>query len=295
MTIGLETATAAPRPRRLGWLRDMAGRRSGAIGLAIVLIHVVLAIVAPWIAPYDPVAQDVTAMLVAPGAEHWLGTDKLGRDVFTRTILGGREALLITTLASVIAMAWGGMLGVLLGLVGGRLDEWVMRVIDALLSIPWILTLLLFITMLGTGTVVLIFILGFSYGLTVVRIARAAALDIVTRDFVLAAQARGHGRWSIVNRELMPNVRDSLAVEAAMNWSWMLLGFSSLSFLGFGVAPPTPDWGLMISDSRGIMASSPWTVLAPMVALASLIVGINLAADALAKALGVDRTQKAPL
>lgn len=295
MSIALETPNAAARPHRLAWLRDMVGRRSGAIGLAIVLAHVVLALVSPWIAPYDPVAQDVTSMLVAPGAEHWLGTDKLGRDVFTRTLLGGREALLITALASIIAMIWGGLLGMMLGLVGGRIDEWVMRVVDALLSIPWILTLLLFVTILGTGTVVLIFILGFSYGLTVIRIARAAALDIVTKDFVLAAQARGHDRWTIVNRELMPNVRDSLAVEAAMNWSWMLLGFSSLSFLGFGVAPPTPDWGLMISDSRGIMATAPWTVVAPMVALASLIIGINLAADALAKALGIDRSQKAPL
>ncbi|MEX2202096.1 MAG: ABC transporter permease subunit, partial [Dongiaceae bacterium] len=111
---------------------------------------------------------------------------------------------------------------------------------------------------------------------------------------VLAAQARGERKRTIVVKELLPNVRDSLAVEAAMQWSWMILGFSSLSFLGFGAAPPAPDWGLMISDSRGLMAVAPWTVLWPMFALSSLVVGANLSADALAKALGVDRVRKVP-
>ena len=111
----------------------------------------------------------------------------------------------------------------------------------------------------------------------------------------MAAKARGHNNFSIIWREILPNVRDTIMVEGAMRWSWMLLAFSSLSFLGFGVSPPTPDWGLMISDARGLMSFAHWAVLAPIVALSSLIIGINLTADALAKALGIDRAQKAPV
>ena len=109
------------------------------------------------------------------------------------------------------------------------------------------------------------------------------------------AQARGHRRFAIIRRELLPNVLDALMVEGAMRWSWMLLAFSSLSFLGFGVSPPTPDWGLMVADSRSFMAIAPWAGLYPIVAISSLIIGINLTADALAKTLGVDRAQKAPI
>jgi peptide/nickel transport system permease protein len=125
--------------------------------------------------------------------------------------------------------------------------------------------------------------------------ARAATHDVVALDFVTAARARGEARSTIVRRELLPNVLDVLLVEGAMRWSWMLLAFSSLSFLGFGVAPPTPDWGLMISDARSFMSFAPWAALAPVAALSSLIIGINLSADALAKALGIDRAQKAPV
>ena len=225
---------------------------------------------------------------------HLFGTDRLGRDVFSRTLLGGREAMLITTLSTVFAMAWGGVLGVLVALVGGKLDALVMRVVDALVSVPWILLVMLFVTALGTGTAALVPVLGFSYGLSVVYLARSAALDFVTRDFVLAAQARGESQWTIASRELLPNVRDSLAVQGAMQWSWIFLAVSSLSFLGMGVAPPTPDWGQMISDSRGIMRTAPWTVIWPMFFLSSLIIGINLAIDAWAKVLGIDRVQRTP-
>jgi peptide/nickel transport system permease protein len=184
---------------------------------------------------------------------------------------------------------------VFVGLAGGRLDEVLMRIVDAFLSLPWILKMLVLIVTFGTGIEVLIPTLAFFYGIPVIRIARAATHDVVARDFVQAARARGHGRGTIIWRELLPNVRDALLVEGAMRWSWMLLAFSSLSFLGFGVSPPTPDWGLMIADARGFMSFSPLGVLAPMVGLSSLIIGINLTADALAKALGIDRAQKAPV
>ncbi len=281
--------------RLLAVLLAMASRPSGLVGLILVAFHVVLAIVSPAIAPYDFRELSAQIILNAPSAEHWFGTDNLGRDVFTRTMLGGRQALLVTTISTVLAIAWGGLLGVLLGLVGGRLDELLMRLVDAVLSLPWILVLLLVVAMVGSGPAVLIPTLGFFYGIPVIRMARAAAHDVVALDFVTAARARGESRFTIVRRELLPNVLDVLLVEGAMRWSWMLLAFSSLSFLGFGVTPPTPDWGLMISDARSIMSYAPWTALAPVVALSSLIIGINLSADALAKALGIDRAQKAPV
>jgi peptide/nickel transport system permease protein len=201
----------------------------------------------------------------------------------------------VTTISTVLAITWGGLLGILLGLVGGRLDEILMRLVDAFLSLPWILVLLLIVVMVGFGAGVLILTLGFFYGIPVIRMARAATHDVVAIDFVTAARARGESRLTIVRKELLPNVLDVLLVEGAMRWSWMLLAFSSLSFLGFGVTPPTPDWGLMISDSRSFMSFAPWAALAPVVALSSLIIGINLSADALAKAIGIDRAQKAPV
>ncbi len=297
MSEAVASRASAARPL-LGVARvlgDMASRPSGAIGLALVGLHLALAVFGPWLVPYDPTALDATKMLGPPEAAHWLGTDHLGRDVFSRVLLGGREALLITGIATPLAVAWGGLAGVFFGLAGGRLDDVAMRVVDAFLALPWILKMLVLIVTFGTGIEVLIPTLAFFYGIPVIRVARAATHDVVAKDFVSAARARGHSRLAIMRRELLPNVRDALLVEGAMRWSWMLLAFSSLSFLGFGVSPPTPDWGLMIADARGFMSFAPWGVLGPVIALSSLIVGINLSADALARALGVDRAQKAPV
>ena len=294
-------STTAPSlaPKRLAGirtlLRDVMSRPSGAIGLSLVVLHVFIALTSPLYVPYDFKTMNSMLMLMPPSAEHWLGTDHLGRDVLTRVLLGGREALLVTGVATPVAVVWGGFVGILFGLVGGRVDEVLMRLVDAFLSLPWILKMLVLIVTFGSGIEVLVPTLAFFYGIPVIRIARAATHDVVARDFVSAAKARGHGRMTIIWRELLPNVLDTLMVEGAMRWSWMLLAFSSLSFLGFGVAPPTPDWGLMIADARGFMSFAPWGVLGPVIALSSLIIGINLTADALAKALGIDRAQKAPV
>ena len=276
-------------------IKTMASKPSGLIGLSILCFHVLLALTSPLYVPYDYKAIDPSLMLQAPSSEYWFGTDSLGRDVFTRTILGGRTALTVTFFGSLIALIWGGALGIFCGLVGGKIDDVVMRIIDAFLSIPWILAMLLIVSLLGTTTIVLIPALGFFYGKGIVRVARAATHDVIAKDFIVSARARGHSNFSIIWNEILPNVRDAIMVEGAMRWSWMLLGFSSLSFLGFGVSPPTPDWGLMISDARGYMSFAPWGVIGPVVALSSLIIGINLTADALAKALGIDRAQKAPV
>jgi len=268
-------------------LKEVAARPSGAVGLGLVLLHILIALSSPWVVPYDFKAISAMDILTPPDAKHWFGTDQMGRDVLTRTLLGGREALL--------AVFWGGLLGIYLGLVGGRRDDIIMRIVDAFLSLPWILKMLLLIVTFGNGIHVLIPTLAFFYGIPVIRIARAAAHTVVARDYVLAARARGEKRITIIRRELLPNVLDALMVEGAMRWSWMLLAFSSLSFLGFGVSPPTPDWGLMVADSRTFLPLAPWAGLFPIVFLSSLIIGINMLADALAKTLGVDRAQKAPI
>lgn len=265
------------------------------IGLTLMSFHLCLALIGPFLVPYDYGAVDAKLILNGPSAVHWFGTDHLGRDTFSRTLLGGREAIMVTGIATPLAVLWGGFVGIYFGLAGGRIDEVLMRVVDAFLSLPWILKMLVLIVTFGTGIEVLIPTLAFFYGIPVIRIARAATHDVVARDFVQAARARGHRKLTIIRRELLPNVRDALLVEGAMRWSWMLLAFSSLSFLGFGVSPPTPDWGLMIADARGYMSFAPSGVLAPVIALSSLIIGINLTADALAKALGIDRAQKAPV
>ena len=276
-------------------IKTMASKPSGLIGLTILIFHVLLAITSPLYVPYDYKAIDPSLMLNPPSSEFWFGTDSLGRDVFTRTILGGRTALTVTFFGSLIALLWGGSLGIFCGLVGGKIDDVVMRIIDAFLSIPWILAMLLIVSLLGTTTLVLIPALGFFYGKGIVRVARAATHDVIAKDFIVSARARGHSNMSIIWNEILPNVRDAIMVEGAMRWSWMLLGFSSLSFLGFGVSPPTPDWGLMISNARGLMSFAYWAVLAPIFGLSSLIIGINLTADAFAKALGIDRSTKAPV
>ena len=274
-------------------LRAMLTRPSGVIGLTLVTLHLALALISPWIVPYDYTSMDSSQTLAGPSAAHWLGTDHLGRDVLTRVLLGGREALLITGTATPIALLWGGGLGIYLGLKGGWRDEVAMRLVDAFLALPGILPLLVLITVFGTGGEVLMPTLAFFFGIPVIRVARAAAHEVVARDFISAARARGHRPLQIVRREILPNVTDTLLVEGAMRWSWMLLGFSALSFLGFGVSPPKPDWGLMVSDARVYMSLAPWGVLGPVIALSTLIVGINLTADALAKTLGLDHSRKA--
>lgn len=290
-------STSAQRPSTLvQWaqvLRDLVQRPSGAIGLFLVTLHLVIAIISPWIVPYDYKSMDSSIILASPSPEHWLGTDALGRDVLSRLLLGGREALWVCFLAIPLTMIWGGLAGVYLGLRGGWVDEVAMRLVDAFLALPGILPLMVFVFVFGAGNEVLIPTLAFFFGIPVIRVARGATHEVVARDFVLAARARGHSRISIMRRELLPNTLDVMMVEGAMRLSWMLLTFSSLSFLGFGVTPPTPDWGQSISEARVYMSLAPWGVLGPMIALSSLIIGVNLTADALAKTLGIDRTRKA--
>lgn len=269
--------------------------RAGMIGLFLIVFHLLMALTSPLLVPQDPLEMNAEERIEAPSTEHLMGTDRLGRDVFSRSMLGGRVTLVVTIVAIILAVIWGSLAGIALGLLGGRIDEVVMRIVDALLSLPWLLILLLVVSIMGTDMWIQALTFGFTYGILTIRVARAATLDFVTREFLLAARARGEKTHTIVMRELLPNVRDVLIVDGAMNWSWMLLGFTSLSFLGFGVTPPTPDWGFMIAKNREILAIQPWAVFGPVIMLSTLIIGINLFSDALAKAMGLDRSQGAPV
>jgi peptide/nickel transport system permease protein len=277
----------AERSRFKETWRNLRRSPSGTIGLTILVVHLTIAVISPFIVPYEPTKID--------SREHPFGTDSFGRDVLSRVLMGGRIALVITLIAGALAITWGGLLGMVLGFLGGAIDEVVMRAVDALLSLPSLFIYLLVISVLGTSNTVLIAILAITNGISIIRIARGATLDFVARDFITAARARGERTATMVLRELLPNVTDVLLVEGAMRWSWMLLAFSALSFLGFGVTPPTPDWGLMIAENRSRLAIAPWGSIFPMLALSTLIIGINLAADALAKAMGLDISREAPV
>jgi peptide/nickel transport system permease protein len=285
--------TATPLPtRRGGRLRGLTAALRGStalsVGLALIGIHVVLAVLAPWIAGHDPVATDSADVLSGTTWTHWLGTDQYGRDVLSRTLNGGRYALVVTFLATTI----GTVVGCVTAYAEGWLDEVVMRVVDALLSIPSVLALLVVVTVFGSGLWVIVLAVTVVYAPAVTRVVRGAARTVITQDYVTAARARGEGPLSIVFREILPNVLDVVLVEYAMRASWIVLLISTLSFLGFGANPPTPDWGLMVQENRTALTVVPLGTLAPIVALATLVVGLNLSGDGLSKSLGVDRAQR---
>ncbi|SDT78975.1 ABC transporter permease [Actinoplanes derwentensis] len=273
-------------------VRSILRSKSATIGFALVLIHLVLAILAPVLAQYDPVANDPAAVLQLPGGAYPLGTDTLGRDILSRTLYGGRYALTTSLTATALVILLGTVIAGLAAYHGGWLDNLITRVLDSVLAVPAILSLLVVVTVFGSGTGVLIMAIVVVYTGGVIRIVRAAAMDVLPRDFVTAARARGEGTFHILFREVLPNILDVVLVEFAMRASWVLLLISSLSFLGFGANPPTPDWGLMVAENRSLMGLVPLATVAPMVSLATLIVGLNLASDGLAKSLGVDRMKE---
>jgi peptide/nickel transport system permease protein len=292
------TTTSNPTTTPLASLADLWRRlrRSPATlaGVLVLALHLLLALTAPLIVPHSPTEINAANRLAPPSGEHPFGTDRFGRDIFSRVLLGGQVAIAISLVGAAISVLLGGFVGVLLGYLGGIADEAAMRVVDAIISIPGLLLLLVIVTGLGSGYGVILLAMVLSYAPGVVRVARAAAQEYAPRDFITAARARGEGSVAVVTRELWPNVLDVLLVEFAMRASWMLLAVSGLSFLGFGVNPPTPDWGLMIAENRSMLQIAPWGILFPMIAISSLVVALNLVADGVAKALGLDRARGAP-
>lgn len=259
------------------------------IGVVIVLIQVVVAVAAPMVAPYPP-NTFVGANLQSPSMSHWFGTDNLGRDVLSRTLYGGRTAIEVAVPAAALGVLAAAVLGAVVALRRGFVDAFIGRVVDTFLAIPAIMTLLVIVAGFGSSTIALVLALAMIYGVPSLRVTRAAALQLANEDFIRAARTRGEGALSIACHELAPNLRDVVFVELAVRASAAVVLVASLSFLGLGVNPPTADWGRMIADNATYMSIAWWSTAAPLVALSSVVIALNLAADGIAKALGVDRS-----
>lgn len=280
---------APPRPPS-SKLRRALSEPVTLIGAIVVAIHLLLAIFSPLIAPHDSSAL-VGIPLARPSAEFWMGTDQIGRDYFSRIIEGGRIALLVSFCGVAIAVAIGTFLGMVAGYLGGRIDEAIMRFIDAVMAIPDIILIAILTLALGKDVVMLIPIVAVVYTWGVVRVMRAKTVSLSTLDFVRAAELRGENRLSIMLREILPNLTGLIGVELAVRISSAVLRISALSFLGLGISQPTPDWGLMVQEAMGVVYTDPWFLLLPAIMLSSLILGVNFMVDGFSRAFGISTAE----
>lgn len=249
------------------------------VGLLILLLWTLVAVFSSRVTPFDPLAQDPASKFVSPGSEHWLGTDQFGRDVFSRLLAGARSVLAVAPLATAFALIVGTFVGLVAGSSGRWTDEAVMRVLDTLTVFPAIVASILFVALLGQSLPVLVLVIGFSFVPIVARSVRAATLVERDKPYVEAARLRGEPRWSLLLREILPNVLTTVLVEATSRLGDAVFAAATLSFLGLGAAPGSPDWGASVADNRAWLQIAPWTVLAPALAIASLVVGVALVAD----------------
>jgi peptide/nickel transport system permease protein len=252
----------------------------------VILGYVLVALTAPIWAPHPAAAVLIGPPFAGPSAAFPFGTDNLGRDVFSRVVLGSRAVLAMAASATALSVLLGGLVGLLLGYRRGWVDELAMRAIDILISIPPLVLALLIISALGNSTVLVVLTVALLFAPRVARTARAATLAIVTEDYVAAAVTRGEGAWSIALRELLPNVAGTLLVEFAIRCGFAIVFIGGLGFLGFGAPPPTPEWGLMINEGRASISASLWPVMAPAAAMAGLVIAVNLFTDGVARLIG---------
>ena len=258
------------------------------IGLVLVSVHILNALFAPWLIPYEATSI-VAPPLAVPGTpEFVLGTDNIGRDYLSRLMMGGRTSIFVAMVAISSAVIAGSLIGISAAYIGGHYDDAVMRLVDTMLAIPGILFIALIVTGFGRSVPVLIFAIGLSYMPGAIRVIRSQALTIVPLGYVQAARLRGDTVFLITVRELVPNCIEIITVEFALRMSSAILAVSALSFLGLGISPPTPDWGLMIAEAVKTIYSAPWLVLLPSAFISTLIIGLNLASDGLANAFGLD-------
>jgi peptide/nickel transport system permease protein len=246
-----------------------------------LLLYIAMALFGPWLAPYSATTFDMANVLKAPTWLHPFGTDVYGRDVFSRVVVGAQSILSLSLVATAFGVSIGCAVGMCAGYLGGFIDELIMRVMDVMLALPGLLLALLIMTSLGSSTVNLVLSISIVFIPKSARVARGAILPFRSLGFVDAARMRGSGWASIVFRELMPNIRGELLVEFCLRFAYALLLISSLGFLGFGVQPPTPDWGLMISESRNFITVAPWTVLFPALSIGLAVVAVSSMADLL--------------
>lgn len=252
------------------------------IGLVIVLFWVFMALFSTYLTQ-SPTNIDAAITLQAPSAAHYFGTDDLGRDVLARTMAGARSVLVIAPLATILALLWGGIIGLIAGFYRGLTDEVMMRLVDVLLALPIIITSILILSLLGTGVAIIIVTIGALFTPVVSRTVRSAVIGEREREYVMAARLRGERSAFVMAREILPNITQPIIVEGTVRLGYAVFTAATLSFLGFGLAPPSPDWGLTISTERIFLQIAPWTVLFPAVALASLVVGVNLITDGLGR------------
>jgi peptide/nickel transport system permease protein len=264
-------------------------------GLAIVLFWVIVAVFAPLFTQYTPLEQDWKAPKQGPSSAHILGTDELGRDLWSRMIYGARVILVQMPITAdlwipggtalwgvIIALMVGMTLGLLGGYYGGWIDEIIMRLLDAMMAVPIILLYMIIMAALGASAINVVIAITIVGTPGIARLVRSLTLDIRTREYIRAAETRGESPWHIMFVEILPNARGPIIIDAMLRVGYAIFAMGTLGFLGLGIPPPSPDWGSMVAKGREfILTGSPWATLWPCIAIASLVVGLNLLADGL--------------
>lgn len=279
-----ETARASPERPALAW-RRLRRYPATLAGFAIVGFFLLMAVFGSLVAPYGYSSQTLSERLQPPSADHLFGTDQFGRDVFSRILTGSRDVFVVAGAGTLVAVLLGLTLGLFSGYLGGLFDEVAMRLVDVLLSIPPLLLAMIILSTLGPSRVNVIIVVGLLYIPMVSRVVRSVVLDLKTRQFIEAARLRGESGLYIVFREMLPNVLPPLAVEASMRFSYAIFLVASLGFLGLGVQPPSPDWGLMVGEARNYFTQARWALLFPAGAIALLVVGVGFMSDGLRRML----------
>jgi peptide/nickel transport system permease protein len=251
---------------------------AGALILGLVLGA---ALLAPRLAPYDPIDQEFTSQLRPPSAAHLFGTDEFGRDIFSRVVFGARIALNVGVLADLIATLLGVVLGVVAGYGGGRIDAVVTRVVDVTLAFPYLLLAMIVVAILGPGLTNAMLAIAVVYTPQFVRVIRGVVLSVKEQDFVESARAMGAGPARILGRGILPNIVSPIIVMATLTVGFMIVETAGLSFLGLGASPPTPEWGSMLATGRSFMLTAPWIATFPGLAILVTVVAFNLVGDGL--------------
>ena len=276
------TLDVSARAIRREHLRQLLRSPAFLIGMTILLWWVVCALFGKTIAPYNPVAGSLTQFNNPPSSAHWFGTDSLGHDVLSRVIVGARDILVIALLATLLGTIVGTSIGLVLGYFRGAVDNVAGRIVDAVLALPIVITAFVFIVAVGPSTLTLILVIGFVFALIIARTVRTAVLQERELDYVAAARLRNESNLHIMFAEILPNVLGPIMVEFTVRLGYAIFTVATLSFLGFGVPPPTPDWGADIAASYQYLAAGYWwETLFPALAIASLIVAVNLIGDSI--------------
>ncbi len=267
-------------------LRVLLRSNAFLVGAVIALFWIACALVGRSIVPHDPFEPDILNTLAPPSAEHWFGTDQLGRDIFSRIIVGARDILMVAPLATALGVALGVLLGLITGYFRGFIDDSLSRLVDAMLALPLVIIALAALAAIGASTGAVIVVIGIIFAPLVARTVRAAVLSERALDYVAAAKLRDERLPYILFVEILPNVVAPILVEATVRLGYAVFAVATLSFLGFGIQPPSPDWGLAISETYGLINGGVWwPVLFNAIAIASLVVGVNLVADGVREAL----------